>query len=422
MHRIFTFQTKIRQAKRDTLAVYLERLRVELLSPISDLPFVSLTKIHFVSLVIVPDDRFGDLLVFENNIDGTIDAYIEDLCDLASAALHTIYAMCEGYDASNGFERGEMRAYLRRHLVVPSAGFVGNVGRSVARIRSEHDLRDGLETHLDELRDGDRLGATPDRIYAQLRARVAATSAWALQPKARLSGTEMLKRRLRAAAFVWCGLAALPILLPLGAIFIIVLLAHELRDRSVIDAPDARRMAAITATEDNILQNHFASIVDVKPSRFRRATLRCVLSVTKLAASLSTDGTLSNLDNIHFAHWVLIDGGRRMLFLTNYDGSWENYLDDFIDKASAGLTAIWSNCKLREPYANFPRTWLLVNGGARDERNFKNIARGSQLPTNLWYSAYPTITVPRIESNSAIRDGLATPPHGDGVDAWIQRL
>ncbi len=73
----------------------------------------------------------------------------------------------------------------------------------------------------------------------------------------------------------------------------------------------------------------------------------------------------------------MIDDGRRLLFLTNYDGSWENYLDDFIDKAALGLTGIWSNT------LNFPRTRFLVLGGARDEKRFKAIARKTQAYTNV---------------------------------------
>ena len=421
MHTIFTFQTKIDPAKVATLTAYLDEIHAQLLSH-PELPFPQLTKVHFASLVIVPDDRYGAYLVFENNIDGTVDAYIEQLCDVAAAALHKIYATCEGYDAGGGFDRGRMRAYLRTHVVRPSASFVGNVGRDVGRIHAEHDMRTDIENHLDDSIDKGELGATPAAVYAQLRAYVETTFPWALQPQGRLSAAEMFKRWLPVWVLGWLALVTLPILLPLGVLFFIVLRIHELRDRSVIPPPDQKQMAIVTAREDNILQNHFASVVDVKPGAFRRFALRLVLFVASRAAALSVHGTLSNLNNIHFAHWVLIDGGRRMLFLTNYDGSWENYLDDFIDKASVGLTAIWSNTKLRGPLLNFPTTSFLVNGGARDERNFKNIARESQLLSNVWYSAYRNITVPRVDLNSAIRDGFATPPQDAAIGDWLQRL
>jgi hypothetical protein len=421
MHTIFTFQTKIDPAKLDLLTTYLGEIHDQLLTH-PELPFQQLTKVHFASLVIVPDDLYGDYLVFENNIDGTVDAYIEQLCDVAPAALHKMYSMCAGYDGGGGFDRGRMRAYLRTHVVRPSAGFVGNVGRDVGRIHAEHDVRTEIQRHLDDLSDTGALGATPAAVYAQVRAHVETRFPWALQPQGRLSAAEMFKRRLAVWVLGWLALVTLPVLLPLAVLFVIVLRIHELRDRSEIPPPDQKQMAIVTAREDNILQNHFASMVDVKPGAFRRFALQLVLFLANRVAALSVNGTLSNLNNIHFAHWVLIDGGRRMLFLTNYDGSWENYLDDFIDKASVGLTAIWSNTKLRGALLNFPTTWFLVNGGARDERNFKNIARESQLLSNVWYSAYRDITVPRADLNSAIRDGLATPPPDAAIGDWLQRL
>ena len=77
---------------------------------------------------------------------------------------------------------------------------------------------------------------------------------------------------------------------------------------------------------------------------------------------------------------MVIDGGKNLLFLSNYDGSWENYLDDFIDLASPGLTAIWSNT------VGFPRSYFLVGGGSRDENLFKTMTRQSQVPSLVWYT------------------------------------
>jgi hypothetical protein len=108
----------------------------------------------------------------------------------------------------------------------------------------------------------------------------------------------------------------------------------------------------LLAQEDQpgVVQNHMARLAQVKPGRFRRRLLALVLWSANRVARVSTQGSLAGIPTIHFAHWSLIDGGQRLLFLSNYDGSWGSYLDDFIDRASDGLTLIWSNT------VGFPRT------------------------------------------------------------------
>ena len=127
-------------------------------------------------------------------------------------------------------------------------------------------------------------------------------------------------------------------------------------------------------------------------------------------------GQLSGIPSIHFAHWAMIDNGRRLLFLSNYDGSWENYLDDFIDKASTGLTGIWSNT------VGFPPTRFLVFAGARNGPWFKAWARNQQTYTAVWYSAYKNLTVNIIDNNSAICEGLVLPLAGAAVKEWLGRF
>ena len=102
--------------------------------------------------------------------------------------------------------------------------------------------------------------------------------------------------------------------------------------------------------------------------------------------------------------------------LSNFDGSWENYLDDFIDRASAGLTAVWSNT------VDFPRTRWLILGGARDGPRFKAAARDRQSYSNVWYSAYPELTVQQIDRNSAIREGLFGRATEATESAWLRNL
>jgi len=79
--------------------------------------------------------------------------------------------------------------------------------------------------------------------------------------------------------------------------------------------------------------------------------IRVSLRLLKLFVPLvAADGYLGSMRTIHFAHWTLVGNGDRLLFLSNFDGSWQSYLDDFVDKAHGGLTLAWGNC------VGFPRT------------------------------------------------------------------
>ncbi|HEY0371349.1 MAG TPA: hypothetical protein VGD79_05080, partial [Thermoanaerobaculia bacterium] len=101
---------------------------------------------------------------------------------------------------------------------------------------------------------------------------------------------------------------------------------------------------------------------------------------------------------------------------SNFDGSWENYLDDFIDKASKGLTGIWGGT------IGFPRAHYLLFGGATNGSRFKAIARNKQVPPRVWYNAYPALTVDAIANNSAIRRDLFATLDADAARLWLHRL
>jgi len=110
---------------------------------------------------------------------------------------------------------------------------------------------------------------------------------------------------------------------------------------------------------------------------------------------------------------VLPDGW--VVFLSNYDGSWASYLGDFVDRASQGLTAVWSNTR------DFPRTVQLIGAGARDEERFLSFGRNHQEQTWVWFSAYPNLTVSTIQNSAAIRRELGqilgSPPEGPMSEA-----
>jgi hypothetical protein len=194
----------------------------------------------------------------------------------------------------------------------------------------------------------------------------------------------------------------------------VVLRRAEARDFCDDRAPLRAVTAAIFERENRSAQNHMISVTQRKPGPIRRFTSRLVfLVVGELASRFYRPGFLSEIGTIHFARWVTPPNRPDVVFLSNYDASWESYLEDFITRAHAGLTAIWSNS------IGFPRTENLIEKGATDGERFKRFARRSMVPTRFWYSAYPGVTTTAIRRNADIRRGLSGAMTEDEAIRWL---
>jgi hypothetical protein len=102
--------------------------------------------------------------------------------------------------------------------------------------------------------------------------------------------------------------------------------------------------------------------------------------------------------------WLLIDDGRRLVMLSDYDGSWENYIDEFAEMILSGLDAIW------ETSLGFPPD------GARDLPAFKRFLRAHQVPAEVFFSAYPDQTVLNILEDRLLADSHGSRAEGSARD------
>ena len=132
-----------------------------------------------------------------------------------------------------------------------------------------------------------------------------------------------------------------------------------------------------------------------------------------LTQGIIRPGFLGNVGTVHFARWIKFPRSRNYAFVSNYDGSFESYLEDFITKVNVGLNAAWGHC------IGFPKTKNVFTLGASDGDRFIRWARGSTRPTSFWYSAYPKLTVEIIRRNALIRDGLVRAQSASDAEAWF---
>jgi hypothetical protein len=414
------------------------------------LPFHRVKGLHFARFAIVEEGetkpRFGPKkylpaeLVLSLVFDGTKVECVEQLIGAARRELDIIYASCERYPGAKA-EASQVRDYMFAHDVVPFVFYQGVEGVTVAAVESTGTLCDQLRARLDaRLQRG--TAETAVSLGRDLRPRppiVPGSDLPALMPA-------LSEIALRLRALAWILVVASPFVLlallagvaawKLGAseswsvaaglapiaFLAALLLLHEWADakasaRDVKSLPE-RDFSRVRVVEDVAVQNALSHCVVVKPGVVRWLALRVVFWAIRRRVSIIDRhvGSLGGIASIHFARWIPLDGGDRLLFLSDYDGSWESYLAEFVDRAAFGLSSIWSNT------IGFPETWLLVFKGARDEDRFKKWTRDKQIETPIWYSAYPRRTVANIHNDLRMSQLLATDKPSPEDPAWLGLL
>jgi deferrochelatase/peroxidase EfeB len=423
------------------------------------------TGTHFASMhAIRSPDGMHAWIAFEFSADGTADEALARIVAAIGGQLRSVFMY-----ASDWRDGGDLLDYLRRHQVTAGVGwfsdpgvvFVGTPGMTVGRIRDEAQLAAHVKTlvenlpgHLDALQ---RVEAVRTALKAEPAFADALTTGTAEPPFEPLSTVNFVNHLLFSFAktYLWpVGVVLLIVALVAGvnhanaqpphvpwlvgfiagavtgvwgafwivlvALAIVAFTAYvQLRKAEASDSLEERTappevLTELFKRENKCAQNHMISVTRRKPGWVRWFTARLVFwAIGEFAAKIYPPGFLSDIGTIHFARWVTVPGSRDLLFVSNYDSSWESYLEDFITRAHIGLTGIWSNC------VGFPRTENLIQKGATDGERFKRFARHSMVPTRFWYSAYPTITTTNIRTNAGIRRGLSGSMTEDEARNWL---
>lgn len=134
------------------------------------------------------------------------------------------------------------------------------------------------------------------------------------------------------------------------------------------------------------------------PRGWRRLVTHLILFVFRRLSL----GVVRKLAFIHFARWILIRSDKLprldpnqpvedwpydlYLFTTNFNGSWDQYIDAFgrIKPVSKGLNLLWCTS------AGFPGPWPM--------RLFKRYISYFEHAQDLYYNAYPGATVRDIDA------------------------
>lgn len=391
------------------------------------LPFGAFERLHFARFVLLDDPTLADIeayglppsraplyVVFMGDCDGPARQMLIDMARRAQTGLQRIFAHCDGFDA-----HGDLLAWMLAHDVPAAANYVNWVGRSVLQIQQESGLQRALSAKVVRatLASGAEVQATRRALIAFVEQEKQA-GRLPLTPPERTPLGWRIAKLVNAVAVPIVGLLVLPALIVLLPWFVYLLRTRETSDPEICPRPQREALQALQELEDHEVSNQYTAIGTLKPGLFRRGLLSVLLVLVDYACRhVFTRGHLARVQTIHFARWVFLDGKRRVVFASNYDGGHQAYMDDFINKVGWGLNLLFSNG------IGWPRTRWLILGGARIEQRFKPYQRRHQLPTQVWYKAYPGLALVDLKRNQCIREGLERESMSDAQAlAWLRLL
>jgi len=394
--------------------------RVDANNPL--LPFGRFEVIHFARIVILDDPTQNDIEIYGlsrasyplylallADVDGSAEDFLVQLVRDCTKGLRTIFSCCQ-------FAPGDdLTAWIQEHRVEPAANYVNWRGRTVRQLREETALHAALADYSRQL-----AGKPASEIHQALREYVTQETSSGRVQLTPESPTPIGWKLNDLANLIGVPLALLvlsPFLLLYLPFFIVLLRSKERSDPEICPPPDASHAAKLSALEDHYVANQFSAMGTLKPGLFRRSTIAFVLWLLDYTARhIYYRGHLARVSTIHFARWVFLDQKRRLFFASNYDGSLDSYMDDFINKVAFGLNVVFSNG------VGYPRSNWLVLGGAKDEQKFKYFIRRHELATEVWYDAHPGLTTSDLERNTRIRQGLESPLTDKEAKEWLALL
>lgn len=430
--------------KLDQLYNHLENVKYDLESGKHQL-FERTKNIHYLRWLIIDDKESGKdhtiffkeddnhqpKLIFSSNVDGSIKNHLKELSDdKESELIDRIYSCCKGYPEEGMRNNISRNNYFKKHLVKTSAFYQGSPRRTLIQILNEKKLRNYLKRKLDS-RDWESM--SPKEIHRFLKRKVMK------KKKFQWLKTPFYMPVINWFNMFWFAIITLA-LLPLIIIWVLIVQffyerkdEHFTKTRSDLD-PD--RIKVLEEYEDLgtkkkdraggtvkdlppvYYQNQFSQLVEMKPGFVRLLTFKAMMLLARiLISNIFVKGKLMGIPTIHFARWVLFDDNKRVLFFSNFDGSWQQYLGDFIDESGWGLTGIFSNTKVFPKsrflgftgFGGMAKKKFIINskylfpGGAYDEEHFLAWSRNSELSTQIWYSAYPELSIKNVNNNSRLR-------------------
>ena len=386
---------------RDTLNCIGNDIRGKRLKPNKPEPHIAFPNsrtLHFARMALFDDPENGPgrkRLLLATDYDGSWDKHVAELIALTTDP-DAIWGCCEGYT-----DRERFPEFIRTYMVEPQTYYIALSDYTLAQIRQLIQLRLQFDTRFFDLIDTSIVGKFLRIGSDMARFPLAAVDLLGILMQHGPINTLMAARRVNATLdrvwWIW--------------LFNRLTLnghpppKHRYSTTPVDDAaPNESEMNADkgvqqdewegTPPEDLVSQNQLTLLTTVRPEQVQR--LQAVLAIIDLfGRRLAIPGSLVGVSTIHTVRWAVLEKENRLLMASNYDGTWENYIDEFAELILSGLDAIWES------------SYSYPEAGAQDVEALKYFLRGHQVPANVFYSAYPETTLLNLVDAMEIKRQMA---------------
>ncbi len=414
------------------------------------LDFSRSTTTHFATVTVIPAQRYVDellpaTLMFATSFCGPARAHVDELVVVMGEGLRAIFAHVDGFDPDCSDDELEWFLLKNRTGDTFYSGMQNLAPEDVWRNRT---LRMEIEAFIDRHQPIGGLSGSPGDVRAAIREYVTSRPdlawahesceppffAWALYHWRSLA-VEAGVLGLVAATVAWlvAGGAILGTLVAIGwglvvafSVLVLVMLVsiREAEDEqtyiSTRPADERARLLASTQTRPVINEFTLAGPIKTEGSLrplFLRISLWVIARVAEGVPFLPGLGDGINIPTVATARWISADGGKRLMFISNYHNEGKAYVRDFIETPSGAV-----RINLSFGFGTgYPKTRWVAFGGALDDPNaYLYSLAENQLPTLFWYGPYRDISIDNIKRDRKIREGL----FDDRIDAqkWLHLL
>jgi len=400
------------------------------------LPFAKSSTTHFVSGVVLPEQNshgktMPATLMLMTSYTGPRKVHLDELVSIGATGLRNLFRNCKGYPKAADSSAEALKSFLKKHRK-PDTFYTGMQYITHNDIAREEALREAIEDYLDSDHHqlANKSGAEVRKSIQQF-VQGRPEFDWAKTPwKKSLMDWWVLYRALVYFLLILVTLVLSPILwlifkgpvlgtlaIAFGVLAVVAVLLilifrlNEMREHFQAGRQPDAKVRAILATQKHPVINEMTVAGPLKKGWIRPVFLFAALKVVVFLRGLAYIPTVAT------ARWLLIDGGRRLVFISNFANLSEGYVRDFIDSQKRGSRI---NIIFGQGYGYPPTKWILGDGAIDDPNGFMNVVYSMQHPTQFWYWPFKHLSVDNININRKIRLGLYGDQTAEETTDWLK--